>query len=485
MTNRIAGFRAPSPIAPAIVRPATAWGLAAAAALLLALAGQAKAASDRALAAGLPTLAPMLEEISGAVVEIVTERELPRRQFSFRGNELPEGLRRYFEGLPEFDLPNGVQPRRRGAGSGVIVDADAGHVVTNHHVIDGASSITVRLGDGRSAGAELIGSDARTDLALLRIDLGDLVEIAFADIETVRVGDFVVAIGNPFGIGQTATSGIVSALGRAGLNSNNYEDFIQTDAAINVGNSGGALVDLEGNLVGVNTAIISGSGGGNNGIGFAVPVDMVRAVLEHLERDGEVRRGLLGVSIADVTPEVAEAFGLGGETGAMVMAVSPGSGAEAAGIEVSDVIVELEGEGVGNARELRNRVGLLRQGDEVELALLRSGDRIELEAVIGGADGGAVAGITGSRSPQSAGFRGALLRDAGSNLNGGSGVEVTDVGERSGAWSAGLRPGDIIIAVNRNEVASLADFNELVEEVGGLVGITVLREGREVLLLMR
>lgn len=461
-----------------------AWGFGLAALLILALAGQARAIGEEARAAGLPTLAPMLEQISGAVVEIVTEREVPiQRRFSFPGNELPEGFRRYFENFPEFAIPEGARPNRRGAGSGVIVDSGEGFVVTNHHVIDNATSISVRLSDGRSAEAELLGSDARTDLALLRIDLDNLVEIAFADIETVRVGDFVVALGNPFGIGQTATSGIVSALGRSGLNNNNYEDFIQTDAAINVGNSGGALVDLEGRLVGINTAIISGSGGGNNGIGFAVPVDMVRTVMEHLERDGEVRRGLLGVSIADVTPELSEAFGLETDAGAVVMAVSPDSGAEAAGVEVSDVIIELDGEDIDNSRELRNRVGLMLQGEEVEIALLRDGRRLELEAVIGAADGSAATGEP--RSPQSAGFRGALLRDADSNLSGVSGVEVTAVQEGSGAWSAGLRAGDIIVAVNRQEVDSLADFNGLIEVAGNLVGITVLREGREMLLLMR
>ena len=475
MIQRIAFLRPPR---------AMAWGLAIFALLVIGIVGQTRAASDRALAAGLPSLAPMLEGISGAVVEIVSTREVQaQRQFSFGGDDLPEGLRRYFENFPEFRMPDGARPFRRGAGSGVIIDADAGLVVTNHHVIDDATSISVRLGDGRGAEAELLGSDARTDLALLRIELEDLVEIDFADIETVRVGDFVVAIGNPFGIGQTATSGIVSALGRAGLNSNNYEDFIQTDAAINVGNSGGALVDLEGNLVGINTAIISGSGGGNNGIGFAVPADMVQAVLGHLERDGEVRRGLLGVSITDVTPEVADALGLESDSGAMVMAVSPGSGAEAAGIEVSDLIVELEGEAIANSRELRNRVGLLRQGEEVEIALLRDGGRIELEALIGGADG--EAGAAAPRSPQSSGFRGALLRDADSNLSGVSGVEVMNVREGSGAWSAGLRAGDRIVAVNRREVESLAQFNEVAEDAGDLVGITVLREGREMLLLMR
>lgn len=475
MIERTASIRRPVPFA---------WGFGLAALLILALAGQSQAVSQEARAAGLPTLAPMLEQISGAVVEIVTEREVPiQRRFSFPGNELPEGFRRYFENFPEFSIPEGARPNRRGAGSGVIVDAGEGFVVTNHHVIDNATSISVRLSDGRGAEAELLGSDARTDIALLRIDLDDLVEIAFADIETVRVGDFVVALGNPFGIGQTATSGIVSALGRSGLNNNNYEDFIQTDAAINVGNSGGALVDLEGSLVGINTALISGSGGGNNGIGFAVPADMVRTVMEHLERDGEVRRGLLGVSIADVTPELSEAFGLETDAGAVVMAVSPDSGAEAAGIEVSDVIVELDGESIGNSRELRNRVGLMLQGEEVEIALLREGRRVELEAVIGAAAGNAATGEP--RSPQSAGFRGALLRDADSNLSGVSGVEVTAVQEGSGAWSAGLRAGDIIVAVNRREVDSLADFNGLIEDAGNLVGITVLREGREMLLLMR
>ncbi len=460
------------------------WGLGLAALLILVLAGHSRAVGEESPTRGIPTLAPMLEEISGAVVEIVTAREVPaQRQFSFPGNELPEGLRRYFENFPEFSFPDGRQPVRRGAGSGVIVDAGEGFVVTNHHVIDQATLITVRLSDGRSTEAELLGSDASTDLALLRIDLDDLVEIAFADIETVRVGDYVVALGNPFGIGQTATSGIVSALGRSGLNNNNYEDFIQTDAAINVGNSGGALVDLEGNLVGINTAIISGSGGGNNGIGFAVPINMVRVVMEHLERDGEVRRGLLGVSIADVTPELAEALDLQTDSGAVVMAVSPESGAEAAGVEVSDVIVELDGEAVGNSRELRNLIGLMLQGEEVEIALLRDGRHIELDAVIGAADGRAIP-VEG-RTPQDTGFRGALLRDADSNLSGAPGVEVTAVQEGSSAWSSGLRAGDIIIAVNRQEVASLEGFNETIEAAGNFVGITVLREGREMLLLMQ
>lgn len=475
MIRRPTLFKAPLPIA---------WGLGLATLMALTLVSQASAVSTEALARGVPTLAPMLEEISGAVVEIVTAREVPsQRQFSFGENDMPEGLRRYFENLPQFSSPGGERPYRRGAGSGVIVNADEGFIVTNHHVVANATSINVRLSDGRNVEAELLGSDAHTDLALLRIDLEGLVEIMFSDIETVQVGDYVVALGNPFGIGQTATAGIVSALGRAGLNSNNYEDFIQTDAAINVGNSGGALVDLEGNLVGINTALISGSGGGNNGIGFAVPVDMVQAVIEHLERDGEVRRGLLGVSITDVTPEVAEALNLEIDAGAVVIAVSPGSGAEAAGVQVSDVIVELDGETVGNFRELRNIVGLMRQGEDVELALYRDGLRIELDAVIGGPDGAAAS--SESRTPQSTGFRGARLRGLDGNLSGVSGVEVTGVQEGSRAWSVGLRAGDVIIAVNRQTVESLTVFNQVIEETDDLVGITILREGREMLFLLR
>ena len=476
MIERIMPTKTPAPFA---------WGFGLAVLLALALVCQSRAAGQEERSAGLPSLAPMLEEISGAVVEIVTEREAPaQRRFSFPGNELPESLRRYFENFPEFTFPERGRPNRRGAGSGVIVDAGAGFVVTNHHVIDNAASISVRLSDGRGVEAELLGSDARTDLALLRIDLDDLVEIAFADTDGVRVGDFVVALGNPFGIGQTATSGIVSALGRAGLNNNNYEDFIQTDAAINVGNSGGALVDLEGGLVGINTAIISGSGGGNNGIGFAVPADMVRTVIEHLKRDGEVRRGLLGVSIDDVTPELAAALALEIDSGAVVMAVSPASGAEAAGVEVSDVIVELDGETIANSRELRNKIGLMLRGDEVEIALLRNGRRMELEAVIGAADGAAAA-AGDQRAPGNAGFRGALLRDADSGPSGAPGVEVTDVREGSRAWSAGLRAGDIIIAVNRRRVESLAGFNQILAQIGNFAGITVLREGRELLILVR
>jgi len=249
----------------------------------------------------------------------------------------------------------------------------------------------VRLYDERTLEARLLGSDPGTDVALLQVEAEDLIEIAFADVSTVAVGDYVVAIGNPFGIGQTVTSGIVSALGRAGINNENYEDFIQTDAAINLGNSGGALVDMEGNLIGINTAIISGSGG-SNGIGFAVPTDMVMSVMEHLKRDGEVRRGLLGVAIADATLDIVAALEVDVDHGAVVTSVMPDSAAEKAGVQLSDVIVEIDGKQVRGSRQLRNMVGLMRQDQLVELVLYRNGIRESVQARIGGSSGQAITG---------------------------------------------------------------------------------------------
>ncbi len=336
--------------------------IATAAAVLLV--AQAQAISTAALMQGIPSLAPMLEQVTPAVVSIRVSKAMPAE----RGSRLLE--RSY----------------ATGAGSGVIVDAAGGLIITNHHVVANASRITVRLHDERTLEAQLLGSDPGTDVALLQVEAKGLIEIAFADISTVAVGDYAVAIGNPFGIGQTVTSGIVSALGRAGINNDNYEDFIQTDAAINLGNSGGALVDMEGNLIGINTAIISGSGG-SNGIGFAVPADMVASVMEHLKRDGQVRRGLLGVTIADATPAIVAALEVDVDHGAVVTSVLPASAAEKAGVKLSDVIVEIDGKAVRGSRQLRNIVGLMRQDQQVELVLYRNGIKESLQARIGGSKG--------------------------------------------------------------------------------------------------
>lgn len=454
------------------------------AAALLAAANTSLAVSAEALARGIPSLAPMLEQVTPAVVNIRVSKAIPTssRYFS-QGEALPEELRRFFPDFPDGlnQQQRGRQPYAVGAGSGVIVDAGQGFIITNHHVVEGATSINVQLHDGRTMEAELIGSDESTDVALIQIVAEDLTDIEMADIDTVQVGDYVVAIGNPFGIGQTVTSGIVSALGRTGLNNNNYEDFIQTDAAINVGNSGGALVDLEGRLIGINTAIISGNGG-NNGIGFAVPVDMMKAVMTHLERDGEVRRGVLGVTIASLTPDAREALGVDLEQGALVTSVLENSAAERAGIQVSDIITEFNGEPVTGSRELRNMVGLLGRDVAADITLLRGDESLTVTAIIGDGEGVAVAGGGGASTVQ---FRGAQLRnsqDVEGDLE--PGVYVEFVNPQGRAYGAGLRDGDLIVEVNRRAVSSVNEFNEIVQDGGRFAALTVLRDDRRVLLLV-
>jgi len=455
---------------------------------LMLLAAQAQAISTAALRQGIPSLAPMLEKVTPAVVSINVSKAMPAAgRYFFNGGELPEGARRFFGEVPEGNNEAPQRSYATGAGSGVIVDASEGLIITNHHVVADASRITVRLSDDRSLSAKLLGSDPGTDVALLQVEAEDLVEIDFADVSTVAVGDYVVAIGNPFGIGQTVTSGIVSALGRAGINNDNYEDFIQTDAAINQGNSGGALVDMEGRLIGINTAIISGSGG-SNGIGFAVPTDMVATVMEHLRRDGEVRRGLLGVTIADATPDIVAALGVEVDYGAVVTSVMPASAADKAGVQVSDVIVEIDGEEVRGSRQLRNRVGLMLQEQQVELALYRNGKRETLQARIGGSSGQAIA--AGSLDAANKEFRGAMLETTRSgNPYSKQGVEVVSLSQSGASWAAGLREGDVIIEVNRRQIADLEAFNAATSanaegSSGSITALTIIREGRRMLLFL-
>lgn len=441
-------------------------------------AGSISAVPLSALPAGTTTLAPMLEQVTPAVVSIrVTKTLEGGNRYLFNGQPLPDELRRFFDfDLPEGSAPN--RPRSVGAGSGVIVDAGQGYIITNHHVVDDADEITVTLADGTTYDAEPLGSDPATDVALLKIDAEDLVALPFADSDAVRVGDFVVAIGNPFGIGQTVTAGIVSALGRAGLNADNYEDYIQTDAAINMGNSGGALVDMSGRLVGINTAIISGNGGGSDGIGFAVPANMVAQVMGHLERDGEVRRGLLGVQISNVTPQLAQTLKLSAGEGALVTNVLPDSAAEAAGVEVYDVIMAINGEPVRSGRDLRNRIGLLRAGETVALNLTREGRSMTLDATIRGSEDNASNGGRESRPSRRTDFDGAQLS------SGDEGVRVQGVAPNSRAAAAGLQPGDTIVEVNRAPVTDLTEFNAAVDGADGLLALTVSRDGRRMMLIM-
>lgn len=322
----------------------------------------------------LPTLAPMLEKVTPAVVNIATESRVERAWSPL----LDDPFFRHFFNIPQKPREERIQS----LGSGVIVDSRKGYVVTNHHVIDRADTITVILRDGRRLQAKVIGSDPETDVAVIQVKETDLSSLPLASSDALRVGDFVVAIGNPFGLGQTVTSGIVSALGRTGLGLQGYEDFIQTDAPINVGNSGGALVNLRGELVGINTAILA-PGGGSVGIGFAIPSNIVKRLMEQLVRYGEIQRGQLGVVIQDLTDDLAQAFGIHQNEGALIAQVMPDSAAERAGLKAGDVVLSINGKPVGGAGQLRNDVGLLRIGERIRLDVLRDGQRLTINATIG------------------------------------------------------------------------------------------------------
>ena len=321
---------------------------------------------------GIPTLAPLIEKVTPGVVNIAVEGTVRQQQ----QNPLMQDpfFRRF---LPDGAQGQGQQPRERpfqSAGSGVVVDARNGYLLTNAHVVADATTINVTLTDGRQVEAKLVGADPETDIAVLKVDANNLTAVTLGTSSSLKVGDFVIAVGNPFGLGQTVTSGIVSALGRGGLNIEGYEDFIQTDASINPGNSGGALLDLNGRLIGINTAILGP--GGNIGIGFAVSIDMARAVMTQIIEFGEVQRGRLGVEVADVTATVIRELSLDRQPGrgSVVMGVEPGSSAERAGLKRGDVITRLNGTDVRDTRDLRNRLALIRRGEQVEVTYAR-GDR--------------------------------------------------------------------------------------------------------------
>ena len=420
---------------------------------------------------GVATIAPLLERTTPAVVNIAVEstRQVPVSPL------LRDPFFREF-----FQFPDQPRERRQSsAGSGVIVDAKAGHVLTNHHVVGDADEITVTLKDGRQFEAELVGSDDLTDIALLKIDADNLTELPLATDTEVLTGDYVIAIGNPFGLGQTVTSGIVSATGRTGLNNQRYEDFIQTDAPINPGNSGGALVNSKGELIGINTAIIAPSGG-NVGIGFAVPVDMAKGVMDQLVSHGEVRRGRIGVSIQTVTPDLAEALDLDVSEGAVVSEVVEGAPADEAGIRSGDVITALDGEPIRTSSELRNAVGLTEPGTRIELTIIRDGRTRNLPVTIG--DMPAPAEVSMPR------LQGATLSELPSNVRDRikrDGVYVASIEIGSSAWRTGLRQGDVILEVNRKSVKNIETFNERVADAEGAIALTVQRGSARIFLVLR
>ena len=400
-----------------------------------------------------PTLAPMLKKSLPGVVNISTRSTIRVEENPLFSDPF---FRRFFD-IPDVPLERESQS----LGSGVIVDADKGYILTNNHVIDKADEISVTLRDGRHFQARVVGTDPEVDLAVIQIEARDLTALPFGDSDALEVGDFVVAIGNPFGLGQTVTSGIVSALGRSGLGIEGYEDFIQTDASINPGNSGGALVDLDGRLVGINTAIV-GPAGGNVGIGFAIPSNMARNIMEQLIRYGEVRRGQLGVYIQDVTPDLARAFGLRRARGAVITQVIPGSPADRAGLKEGDVVVRVNGESIDNAADLRNAIGLLRVGAEARIEIIRDGRRRTVKVRI--RERSQERARAGAIDPR---LDGAVLGaiEPGHPLAGQvEGVEVLEVKRGSPAWVAGLRKGDIIVSVNRQRVKSVADVKRAVHQ---------------------
>lgn len=409
----------------------------------------------------LPTLAPMLERSMPAVVNISTSTNVRTQDNPL----LNDPVFRHFFGIPN----NPRQQQRNSLGSGVIIDKDEGYVLTNNHVIDKADKITVTLSDGRQLSAKLLGADPEADVAVIQIPADNLSALKIADSSQLKVGDFVVAIGNPFGLGQTVTSGIVSALGRSGLGIEGYEDFIQTDASINPGNSGGALVNLRGEFVGMNTAILAPSGG-NVGIGFAIPSNMAIKLMDSLVQHGEVRRGLLGVTTQDLTPELVKAFNLKGQHGAVVSQVEAGSPAEKAGIEPGDIIVAVNGQDIRNgSSQIRTAIGLLQVGDTADIDVMRGESRLSLQAVIGK-----------PKRPEIQGDKiHPILKGVTLGLTGKGqieGVLLEKIEPKSYAWKTGLRPGDIIVSANRYRVRNLDEFKQVVNPQSALL-INLQRNG--------
>ena len=433
---------------------------------------------------GVLTMAPLLESVTPAVVSIdVSGTRKSSAPQGFSGNE--ELFERFFGGR----IPQQQDRERRGIGSGVIVDASKGLIITNHHVVEDADEITVTLEDKRELKAELVGSDPKTDIAVIKVPARRLRALSFAKSSNVKVGDYVIAVGNPFGLSHSVTSGIISALGRDRGAGDNYQDFIQTDASINPGNSGGALVNSKGELIGINAAIVTRSGG-NNGIGFAVPVRIVQGVMRQLVSYGEVRRGRIGVLIRDISPTLKEALELSTLDGALVSDVVEDSPADKAGLEKGDIIVAFNGEDILDASDIRNSVGLIEPGERADITYLREGKRrstrIEVEEfeeereVL---DESAAEDIPALES-----FSGASITDIPDDmeLRGGTdGVLVASVERSSKAERAGLRKGDIIREVNRTEVSDLESFENAIDGKDGPFALSVERDGRNAFIAVK
>jgi Do/DeqQ family serine protease len=423
---------------------------------------------------GVPvlSLSPMLKKVNSAVVNIST---FSTTQEAYNPL-LNDPFFRHFFQIPEQQMPQQKkQKQQQSAGSGVIVDKTKGIVITNYHVVKGADEVHVGLIDGRDFPAKIVGSDSELDIAVLKINATNLNDIAFADSSQLEVGDFVVAIGNPFGLGQTVTTGIVSALGRTGLGIEGYENFIQTDASINPGNSGGALVNLTGKLIGINTAII-GPTGGNVGIGFAIPVNMIKGSMAQILESGEVKRGQIGVNIQDVTPNLKQAFNLkNGQQGALVAGVLNGSPAKKAGLKAGDLIIAVDDAPTTSAGQLRSQIGIKAVGETVKLTVLRDDEKKQFTVE-----------IEKSRPSSALAAQHKMLEGVQlDNTNDESGVLITQLPPNSQAAANGLRPGDIIIGANRMQVDNLRDLTAALSRSNKELLLQINRNGRLFYLAIR
>ncbi len=418
--------------------------------------------------AALPSLAPMLEKVLPAVVSVQVEGTAVQSQ------RIPEELKKYFGD----DAPDQAQPFE-GLGSGVVIDAAKGYVLTNNHVISHADKISVQMNDGREFDAKLIGGDDQSDIALLQLqNPTGLTQIAIADSDKLRVGDFAVAVGNPFGLGQTATSGIVSALGRSGLNLEGLENFIQTDASINRGNSGGALLNLNGELIGINTAILA-PGGGSVGIGFAIPSNMARTLAQQLIDFGEVKRGLLGIKGTEMSADIAKAFNLNVQRGAFVSEVLPNSGSAKAGVKSGDVIVSLNDKPLSSFAELRSRIATTEPGATVKLGILRDGKPLDLQVTLDKSTSSSA-----SAEMIAPALQGATLSD-GQLKDGTKGITLDSVEKSSPAAQAGLHENDVIIGVNRVRVQSIAEMRKVLAGKPSVIALQIVRGNDTLYILLR
>ncbi|MWN06176.1 Do family serine endopeptidase [Gilliamella sp. Pas-s95] len=413
-----------------------------------------------------PSLAPMLETVLPSVVSIKVEGTAQMQ------NNMPEEFRRF------FGYPDSQSRAFTGEGSGVIIDSEKGYIVTNNHVIDNADKITVVLNDGHEFKAKLIGKDPQSDIALLKVDdAKKLTAIKLADSDNLRVGDYAVAIGNPFGIGQTVTSGIISALARSGLNMNGFENFIQTDASINQGNSGGALVNLKGELVGINTAIIAPSGG-NVGIGFAIPSNMVKSLTSQLIEFGEVKRGVLGIKGNELTSDIAKAFDVDVQKGAFVSEVIENSAAQAAGIKSGDIIVSMDGKAIDSFAELRAKIATTGAGRTVQLGLIRDGKQMTVSVKLKNSDESS----TEAKSLHAA-LDGANLSNG--EVKGQKGVLIESIAKNSPASRLSLQEGDLITGVNKERVNNIADLRKMIDSKPSVIALNIIRGDSRIYLILR